>query len=81
MAAVSGEQLVSTNAGQGDFVATPHRLRQQPGGDGRIVGVRLVERSDNRLEDVSDVGPDVDPCELCAVLRGQGPRQLRLIGR
>src|SRR5438552_18323118 len=49
VAPVSREQLVSADTSQRDFVLAPHGLRQQPGGDRRVVGVWLVERANDRL--------------------------------
>src|SRR5204863_5266662 len=81
MAPVAGEQLVTANPGEGDFVPAADGLRQHPGWDGGVIGVRLIERADDRLEDVAQLGSDVDQGERGAVPRRGRARQVRLVRR
>src|SRR6266567_2647415 len=52
----------------------------RPGRDPRIVGVGFVQGAHDRLEDVPQVGADVDEREVRAVARGQLLGERRLVG-
>src|SRR5207249_104124 len=71
----------TSDARQRHLVAAGHGLREQPCGDRGIIGVRLVEGPDDRLEDVPDVRLDVNQREIGAMPDCEGTREVSLVGR
>ena len=69
--AIPGEQLVPADTSQCDLVGRAHDLRQQPRGDGRVVGMGFIECVHDGLKDLLHVGPNVYHGELRAVAGGQ----------